>query len=75
MSVFDLKKGESGKITVVAVDGAAGERLRSLGFKRGQIVEVLSFSLFKGSILLGVGYTRVAVRKSVAEKIEVEKVV
>lgn len=75
MSVFELKKGERGKITVVAVDGAAGERLVSLGFKRGQIVEILSFSLFKGSVLIGVGYSRVAVRKGIAERIEVEKVV
>ncbi len=75
MSVFDLRKGECGKILSVAADGAAGERLLSLGFKKGQMVTVLSFSLFKGSVLLGVGYNRVAVRKSVAERIEVEKVV
>ncbi len=71
MSVFDLKRGESGKITVVNVDGSAGERLQSLGFKRGQQVTVHAFSLFKGSVLVSVGYNRVAIRKSVATRIEV----
>lgn len=71
MSVFDLKKGESAKIEVVNVDGAAGERLSSLGFKRGQQVTVQSFSLFKGSVLVTVGYNRVAICKSVATRIEV----
>lgn len=75
MGVFDLKKGESGKILSVQVDGAAGERLNLLGIKKGQTVTVLSYSVFKGSVLLGVGYTRVAIRRSVAERIEVEKVV
>ena len=75
MGVFDLKKGESGKILSVQVDGAAGERLHLLGIKKGQTVTVLSYSLFKGSVLLGVGYNRVAIRRSIAERIEVEKIV
>ena len=71
MSVFDLKKGESGEIVSVAADGAAGERLSSLGIKKGEKVTVIAFSLFSGSVLISVGYNRVAVRKSVAQKIEV----
>ena len=73
MSVFDLKKGESAKIQDVKVDGAAGERLSSLGFKRGQQITVQSFSLFKGSVLVSVGYNRVASCKSVATRIEVTR--
>ena len=73
MSVFDLKMGESGKVTTVNVDGAAGERLVSLGVKKGQTVTAVAFSLFKGSILITIGYNRLAIRKSVAQRIEVEK--
>ncbi len=72
MGVFDLKKGDRAIVKSVSVDGAAGERLQSLGIKRGVKIEIISFSLFKGSVLIGVGYNRVAVRKSVAQRIEVD---
>ncbi len=72
MSVFDLKKGESGTVTTVAVDGAAGERLASLGVRKGQKVTAVAFSLFKGSVLITIGYNRLAIRKSVAQRIGVE---
>ena len=72
MSVFDLKKGERAKIISVAVDGAAGERLASLGVARGATITAAAFSLFKGSVLITVGYNRLAIRRSVAERIEVE---
>lgn len=72
MSVFDLKMGESAVVKSVAVDGAAGERLLSLGIKKGQKVTAVAFSLFKGSVLITIGYNRLAIRKSVAQRIEVE---
>lgn len=72
MGVYGIKKGSSAKIVAVCVDGAAGERLRSLGFVKGATVTVVAFSLFNGSVLLLCGYNRVALRKSVAERIEVE---
>lgn len=68
-----MKKGEEGKIIAVNVDGAAGERLYSLGIKAGALVKAVAFSLFNGSILISVGYNRVALRKSAAEKIEVTR--
>lgn len=71
MSVFDLKTGECGVITDVGVNGAAGERLASLGVAVGAEVTCLSFSLFKGSVLISVGANRIGMRKSVANKIEV----
>ncbi|MCM1438154.1 MAG: ferrous iron transport protein A [Roseburia sp.] len=71
MSVFDLKKGESAVVKTVAVDGAAGERLASLGVKSGQKVTVVAYSLFRGSVLILIGYNRLAIRKSVAGRIEV----
>lgn len=71
MSVFDLKKGEKGEILSVDVDGAAGERLASLGIVKGAVVTCLSFSLFKGSVLISVGANRIGLRKAVASRIEV----
>lgn len=72
MSVFDLKKGERAKIISVAVDGSAGERLSSLGITAGREITVLAFSLFSGSLLIACGASRVAMRKSIAQRIEVE---
>jgi len=72
MSVFGLKKGQSAKIIAVNADGAAGERLKSLGFSKGAIVTVSAFSIFNGSVLVICGYNRVGIRKSIAERIEVE---
>lgn len=72
MSVFDLKKGQRAKVKSVAVDGAAGERLTSLGVVRGAEISAVAFSLFNGSVLITVGYNRLAIRRSVAERIEVE---
>lgn len=72
MGVFELKKGQSAKIVSVNTSGAAGERLKSLGLKKGEKVTVAAFSLFNGSVLLICGYNRVALRRSVADGIEVE---
>lgn len=71
MNIYDLKKGESGEITAMSVDGAAGERLAALGVIKGAEVTCLSFSLFKGSVLIAVGGNRIALRKSIACRIEV----
>lgn len=72
MGVFNLKKGQSGVIKLVAVDGTAGQRLKSLGVVKGAIVTVIGYCLFNSSVLILCGYNRIALRKSVAERIEVE---
>ena len=73
MSVYDLKKGESGEIVSVDVDGAAGERLASLGVVKGVIIVCLDFSLFRGSVLISVGANRIGLRKAIASKIGLRK--
>ena len=73
MSVFDLRKGQSKRITKIRVQGAAAERLKALGFKCGADVCALSFCLFNTGVLVGVGATRVALRKKIAALIEVEE--
>ena len=73
MSVYDLKKGESGEIISVDVQGAAGERLASLGVVKGAAVVCLDFSMFKCSGLISVGANRIGLRKAIASKIGVRK--
>ncbi|MGN0807305.1 MAG: ferrous iron transport protein A [Candidatus Coproplasma sp.] len=72
MGVFNLNKGQSAKILIVAVDGAAGQRLRSLGVVKGALITVIGYCLFNSSVLILCGYNRIALRKSVAQRIEVE---
>ena len=73
MGVFDLKIGESAYITKINAGGSIFERLSSLGFSVGKKVKVLSYSLFKSSVLLGCGEVRLALRKSVAALLEINK--
>ena len=73
MTVFDLKKGESAEIVKITIEGGARARLLSLGVKEGERIEVLSYSLFRSSVLILVGAVRLGVRKSLATKISVKK--
>ena len=72
MTVFDLKRGESAKIEKINIEGGARARLSALGVKEGEEVEVLSYSLFRSSVLLAVGAVRVGIRKGLASKIFVK---
>lgn len=72
MTVFDLKRGEKAKIEKINIEGGARSRLFSLGVKEGGEIEVLSFSLFRSSVLLMAGAVRVGIRKSLANKIFVK---
>lgn len=72
MRLFDLKQGETGQITSISLSGGMKERLNSLGIKVGEIVEVISFSLFKSSVLISCNAVRVGIRKSSAKNIEVK---
>ena len=73
MSVFDLSVGDSGYIKSCALKGSASARLSSLGITVGKKITVLSFSLFRGSVLIGCGAVRLGLRASIAKNIEVEK--
>ena len=73
MNVFDLKMGEVAKIKRIDLDGSALERLTALGLKVGERVEVLSYSLFKSSVLLSCNAVRLGIRKPLALKIEVDR--
>ena len=73
MNVFDLKMGEVAKIKRIDLDGSALERLDAFGVKAGEQVEVLSYSLFKSSVLVSCNAVRLGIRKPLALKIEVER--
>ncbi len=72
MTVFSLRVGEYATVTKINVTGGARERLASLGVRRGGKVRILGYSMFGSSVLIACGAVRVAVRRSLAEKIEVE---
>lgn len=71
MSVFRLKPGQSGVITKIAAGGAVAARLNALGICCGAKVTALAFGLFSSGVLLGAGAVRVALRREVAEGVEV----
>ena len=73
MSVFDLSKGESAVIKSCNLSGNAAARLNSLGIAVGKKITVLSFSLFRGSVLISCGAIRLGIRAALAKNIEVEK--
>ena len=73
MSVYDLKVGQEGTIVKINFSGGAAARLTSLGITCGKRIEVLAFSLFKSSVLIGCGAIRLGIRKNLAKLIEVQK--
>ncbi len=72
MTAFDLSVGESAAVAKLNISGSAKERLVSLGIAGGADITLLGFSLFKSSVLISCGAVRVAMRKNLAKKIEVE---
>ena len=76
----DLKVKQSAKITQVhrTSDGTpdmVASRLETLGFVAGTTVRVITKGLFGGDpILIQVGFTRFALRKVEAEKVEIQEV-
>ena len=71
MTAFNLGAGKSAKIINVTAVGSAAERLAALGFTRGRVITVLGYSILSSSVLLSCGAVRLAVRRSLADKIEV----
>lgn len=81
MRLSDLKVKESGIITQVmrnsndvdAQPDLVASRLETLGFIPGTPVQVITKGIFGGDpILIQIGFTRFALRKIEAEKIEIE---
>ncbi|SPL69771.1 FeoA family protein [Acinetobacter stercoris] len=82
MLLSELKVKQTATITKVnrRVDGTAGQpdlvasRLETLGFVPGTQVKVITKGIFGGDpILIQIGFTRFALRKAEADKIEIIK--
>ena len=72
-TLFDLKKGETGKIvTIVSEDANVTERLLEMGFTPGERVTVMSASPFGEPICVNLRGIKFALRKKEAECIEIE---
>ena len=73
MTVFDLQRGDSATISRINLSGSALSRLNALGINSGERIDVLSFSLFKSSVLISCAAVRVGIRRELAQKIEVRR--
>ena len=71
MLLYDLKEGQSGKLTALLFDTKLSERLRDMGFCEGETVSCVKRAAFKSPVLYRVKGSLVALRKSEALKIEV----
>ena len=71
-----MKKGESGVVTTVEDAHAAdtiAHRLRELGFVPGEPVRVIARGPIGGDpLLVQVGYTRFALRRSEAARVDID---
>ncbi len=71
MNLDELKTGQSANICAVNVSGKLSERLNMLNIFEGAKVTLLRRAPFGGGFLLEAGGVRLALRKNIAEKIQV----
>ncbi len=71
MLLYDLKEGQSGKLTALLFDTKLSERLRDMGFCEGEEIMCVKKAVFKSPVLYRVKGSLIALRKAEAEKIEV----
>ncbi|HUH43506.1 MAG TPA: FeoA family protein [Sulfurimonas sp.] len=70
----DCKKACVVKVTKLNADAELKRRLISFGVMKDVIIEVLEYAPAKSTIEIKVGNTRVALRATEADLIEVEKI-
>lgn len=73
MRLSELEKGECGKIIFINSDSVLKARFSSFGITKGAIVYIIEQTLSKNTIEIRINNTKIAVRISEAELIEVEK--
>jgi len=73
MKLSELEKGECGKIIHIDTDSVLKARFSSFGITKGAIVYIIEQTLSKNTIEIRINNTKIAVRISEAELIEVEK--
>ena len=78
MYLSELKTNQKARIVKVHHTADSGQdgiaiRLDSLGFVQGEAIEVITKGLFGGEpILVKVGFSRFALRRAEADRIEIE---
>ncbi|WP_456322440.1 FeoA family protein [Hydrogenimonas sp.] len=75
MKLSELPIGQKAKIKKITTsDEGIKNRLHSLGLAKGETVQMLKFTLAKGTYEISAADSRVALRKEEAESIEVEEI-
>lgn len=73
MKLSELQKGECGKIISIDSDSVLKSRFSSFGISRGSIVYVIEQTISKNTIEIKINNTKIALRLSEANTIEIEK--
>lgn len=73
MKLSELKKGECGKIVSIDSDSILKSRFSSFGICRGSTIYVIEHTISKNTIEIKVHNTKVALRLTEAQTINVEK--
>ena len=72
-TLSELKIGESGRVARLLLDGAERRRLLDLGLSPGTLIEARLISPFGDPIAYQVRGTVIALRKTQADRVEVER--
>ena len=70
MKLNGLKKGQSATVTVINAGRELKNRFSSFGLVKGAIIYIEGHSLAKKTIEIRINKTRIALRASEAEKVE-----
>jgi len=73
MKLSELQKGECGKIIKINSDSVLKARFNSFGITRGAIAYIIEQTISKNTIEIKINNTKIALRISEAEVIEVEQ--
>ena len=74
MTIYDLKKGQSGRIIKNGAKGAIKQRFMDMGITKGVTVKVIKVAPLGDPIELEIRGYNLSIRKSDAKQIEVEEV-
>lgn len=74
MKLSELKKGQCGKIITINCDTMLKSRFSSFGITRNALVYVIEQTMAKNTIEIKINSTKVALRITEAEQIEVENI-
>ena len=74
MKLSELKKGECGKIISINSDPELKSRFCSFGISRGALIYIIEFTLAKNTIEVRINNSKIALRLTEAELIEIEKI-